>query len=341
MSSFFDVIQFLSKCSLYKLINVLKVYVSFYLSKWREKPTWVSLPFTLTFEPTTQCNLSCPECPSGLKSFTRPTGYADFDIFNEFIETTHKHLIYLYLYFQGEPFLHKHFLKMVAIAHAKNIYTVTSTNGHFLSASKSEEIVLSGLDRIIISIDGSTQETYEQYRIGGKLKNVINGAKNLVEAKKRLKKRTPFIIFQMLVVAPNENQVTEVEKLAKETGVDRFVLKTAQIYDFENGSPLIPQNPKYSRYKKNDYGKFEIKNPMHNQCWKLWHSAVCTFDGTIVPCCFDKDAKYKMGDIKSSSFKEIWYSNSYFNFRNQILKSRSQIDICQNCSEGTKVWENI
>jgi MoaA/NifB/PqqE/SkfB family radical SAM enzyme len=236
------------------------VYLSFYLSKWRKKPTWVSLPFTLTFEPTTQCNLSCPECPSGLKSFTRPTGYADLDIYNDFIEKTHKHLIYLYLYFQGEPFLHKYFLKMVAIAHSKNIYTVTSTNGHFLSASKSEEIVHSGLDRIIISIDGSTQETYEQYRIGGKLNNVINGAKNLVEAKKKLKKKTPFIIFQMLVVAPNENQVDEVKKLAKEVGVDRFVLKTAQIYDFENGSPLMPQNPKYSRYKKDETGKFEIKN---------------------------------------------------------------------------------
>jgi hypothetical protein len=48
-----------------------------------------------------------------------------------------------------------------------------------------------------------------------------------------------------------------------------------------------------------------------------------------------------MGDIKSTNFKEIWYSDAYNNFRNQLLKSRSQIDICQNCSEGTKVWESI
>jgi radical SAM protein with 4Fe4S-binding SPASM domain len=341
ISLFFDAIGFFSKCTPFKLYNALKVYLSFYLSKWMKKPIGVSLPFTLTFEPTTQCNLSCPECPSGLKSFTRPTGYADLEIYNDFIEKTHKHLIYLYLYFQGEPFLHKNFLKMVQIANEKKIYTVTSTNGHFLTASKSEEIVQSGLDRIIISVDGSTQETYEQYRIGGNLEKVLAGAKNLVEAKKNSKKKTPFIIFQMLVVAPNENQVDEVKKLAKEVGVDHFVLKTAQIYDFENGSPLIPENSKYSRYKKNQSGKYEIKNPMHNQCWKLWHSAVCTFDGNIVPCCFDKDAKYAMGNIKQKQFREIWLSPAYFKFRSKILQSRSKIDICQNCSEGTKVWESI
>ncbi len=77
---------------------------------------------------------------------------------------------------------------------------------------------------------------------------------------------------------------------------------------------------------------------MTNHCWKLWHSCVITWDGAVVPCCFDKDAKHKLGDLKQTSFKELWTGPAYHNFRSAVLKSRSEIDICKNCTEGTKVW---
>lgn len=299
------------------------------------------MPFTLSFEPTTSCNLSCPECPSGLKNFTRKTGDSQLEKYQKWIDEINNHLIYLYLYFQGEPFMNKDFCKMVKAAHDKNIYTVTSTNGHFLTPRIAEEIVASGLDRLIISIDGSTQEVYEQYRIGGKLEKVLIGTQNIIEAKQKLNSKKPFVIFQMLVVAPNEHQIEEVEVIGKKLGVDKVVLKTAQIYDFENGNPLIPIQDKYSRYKKQPDGTYRIKNEMKNQCWKLWHSAVSTFDGDIIPCCFDKDAHFKMGNWSQNTFKEIWKSSEYNDFRQKILISRSEIDMCKNCSEGTKVWESI
>jgi radical SAM protein with 4Fe4S-binding SPASM domain len=80
---------------------------------------------------------------------------------------------------------------------------------------------------------------------------------------------------------------------------------------------------------------------MKNQCWKLWHSAVSTFDGQILPCCFDKDAQYNMGKWEENHFNNIWKSKNYDDFRQKLLLSRSGIDICKNCSEGTKVWESI
>jgi radical SAM protein with 4Fe4S-binding SPASM domain len=126
--------------------------------------------------------------------------------------------------------------------------------------------------------------------------------------------------------------------LANALEVDEVKLKTAQIYDYENGSDLIPETEKYARYKKNDNGKYEIKNPLLNHCWKLWHSCVITWDGMIVPCCFDKDASHKMGSLKQHSFKEIWNNPAYLQFRKNILKSRKEIDICKNCTEGLEVW---
>jgi radical SAM protein with 4Fe4S-binding SPASM domain len=227
---------------------------------------------------------------------------------------------------------------MVQYASAKKIYTVTSTNAHYLDDENAKQTVLSGLDRIIISIDGTTQETYENYRVGGSLDKVIAGTKNLVRWKKELQSATPHIIFQFLVVKPNEHQIQEVYDLANALEVDEVKLKTAQIYDYENGSDLIPETEKYARYKKNDNGKYEIKNPLLNHCWKLWHSCVITWDGMIVPCCFDKDASHKMGSLKQHSFKEIWNNPAYLQFRKNILKSRKEIDICKNCTEGLEVW---
>lgn len=335
-----DIKNFISKLSLFKIWNAIKVYTSFQLSQILKKTIQWGLPFTISVEPTTTCNLGCPECPSGLKSFTRPTGNIDLEFYTKFLNETHKQLIYLYFYFQGEPYMHPKFLSLVKQATEKGIYTVTSTNAHFLTPRKAKETIESGLDRIIISIDGSTQNIYENYRVNGKLDKVIEGTKNLIAAKKELKSATPHIIFQMLVVKPNEHQIAEVKKIGQEIGVDEVKLKTAQIYDYKNGSNLIPTIDKYSRYKKNTDGTYSIKNKMENKCWKLWHSNVITWDGKVVPCCFDKDAKYEMGNLNQETFKTIWQNKKYQNFKTQLIKNRKSIDICTNCTEGLKVWED-
>jgi radical SAM protein with 4Fe4S-binding SPASM domain len=333
-----DAINFLSKLSLRKVSNAAAVLSSFYLARSSGRPLQYGVPFNVSIEPTTTCNLGCPECPSGLKSFTRPTGNLDYDFYKRMVDEIGNKLIYLYFYFQGEPYMHPKFLELVRYASQKGIYTVTSTNAHFLTERKARETVESGLDRILISIDGTTQDTYEQYRIGGSLEKVIEGTKNLVRAKRELKSATPHIVFQFLVVKPNEQQIEDVKKLATEIGVDEVKLKTAQVYDFEHGNELIPTIDKYSRYKKHSDGTYQIKNELLNHCWKLWHSAVITWDGKVVPCCFDKDAQHQLGDLHSKTFSQIWQSDLYKSFRSRILKSRKEIDICTNCSEGTKVW---
>jgi radical SAM protein with 4Fe4S-binding SPASM domain len=227
---------------------------------------------------------------------------------------------------------------MVKYASSKNIYTATSTNAHYLNDSNSKQTIESGLDRLIISIDGTSQETYEQYRIGGELNKVIEGTKNIIRWKKQLRSKTPHIIFQFLVVQPNEHQIKNVEALANELGVDEVRFKTAQLSDYVNGNKLMPTIEKYSRYGKQNDGTYKIKNDLQNHCWRLWHSTVITWDGLVVPCCFDKDAKHQLGDLKKNKFSELWSSSEYNNFRASVLRSRSEIDICKNCTEGTKVW---
>lgn len=333
-----DTRNFLRKLTRRRILNAVKVLLSFYYTRLTRKPVQWGLPLTVSIEPTTSCNLRCPECPSGLRAFTRPTGMLQTDFFRNTVNELSDTLIYLYFYFQGEPYLNPDFLDMVQYASKKGIYTVTSTNAHYLTPQNARRTVESGLDRIIISIDGATQETYQQYRIGGKLEKVLQGTQNLVQCKKELKSATPHIIFQFLVVRPNEHEIEAVQQIARQIGVNEVKLKTAQVYDYEHGNPLIPTIDKYSRYKQQPDGTYAVKNKLLNHCWKLWHSCVITWDGKIVPCCFDKDAQHQLGNLKQQSFTQIWHSPPYYRFRSALLKSRKEIDICANCSEGTKVW---
>ncbi len=332
-----DGINLLSKLNGKRIFNAFKLYSSYYFSKTLKKPIQWGMPLSMEIEPTTSCNLRCPQCPSGLREFTRDTGMLDLNLYKKILDEIHPELVWLILYFQGEPFLNKNFLEFVKYAATKNVYTATSSNAHYFTDEMAKATVQSGLDRLIISIDGTSQDTYGKYRIGGKIEKVIEGTQNLLKWKKELGIKTPHIIWQFIAFKHNEHQIPEIKKLAKEIGVDELGIKTAQIYDYQTSDEFIPENEKLSRYSKTDDG-YKIKNKLLNQCWRMWRGSVITWDGLVVPCCFDKDATHRFGNVSKQTFKEVWKGEQYNNFRNAILKSRKEIDICTNCTEGTKVW---
>ncbi len=334
-----DSINLASKLTLRRCWNGVKVLGSFYAGRLLSKPVQWGYPVSVSFEPTTSCNLRCPECPSGLRAFTRPTGMLQKDFFTTTIDEIHRELLYLIFYFQGEPYLNPDFLEMVKYAGTKGIYTATSTNAHYLNDANAKRTVESGLDRLIISIDGTTQDVYQQYRVGGQLEKVLEGARNIVKWKKELNSKKPFVFFQFLVVKPNEHQIEEIKKMATDVGVDEVRFKTAQVYDYETDpNRLIPSIDKYSRYTKKADGTYAPKNKLANRCWKMQHANVITWDGLVVPCCFDKDAMHQLGNLKNQSFKQVWHNENYKQFRRDLMQSRRNIDICANCSEGVSVW---
>ncbi|SFT67394.1 radical SAM additional 4Fe4S-binding SPASM domain-containing protein [Lishizhenia tianjinensis] len=333
-----DNINIIRHLTINRFWNLIKLGLSYQRAKLFKKFDATALPFAASIEPTTACNLSCPECPSGLKQFTRSTGKLGVEENKQMLRNIGKQLFYVNYYFQGEPFLNPNFLQLIKDAKRQRIYTATSTNAHFITEGNARDIVSSGLDRLIISIDGLTQETYEQYRKNGKLDKVIAGTKALVEAKRKLNSSTPHLIFQFLAVKPNEHEIPKVFELAKEMEIDEVRIKSAQLYDYKNGNVLIPENPKYSRYVKGRNGQYKPKYKLANKCWRMWSSTVLTWDGKVVPCCFDKDAKHVLGCATSTPFRRIWHSPAYQNFRKSVFTGRNQVEICKNCSEGAKVW---
>ena len=338
MSNISDSFRILKTITFQRILNLVALKLSYHLSRILKKSIVWGKPFSLSIEPTTACNLGCPECPSGLKKFTRPTGKMDLLFHRAVLKSVGKQVFYINYYFQGEPFLHPQFLDLIKEAKKQKIYTSTSTNAHFIDQVKADEIVHSGLDRLIISIDGMTQETYENYRVNGKLSKVIEATKCLIASKNKLKSSTPHLIFQFLAVRQNEHEVPAVFKLAKEIGIEEVRIKTAQLYDYKNGNTLMPENDEFSRYKLTSNGIYVLKYKTGNHCWRMWSSSVLTWDGKVVPCCFDKDAQHVLGSVIENDFHLIWKSEKYHSFRRSILNNRNGIEICQNCSEGTKVW---
>jgi radical SAM protein with 4Fe4S-binding SPASM domain len=329
-------LEILSYLDRKKLANIIRLRFSYYKSKFSKKVQHDGKPFSISIEPTTACNLGCPECPSGLKKFSRPTGKLNLEMNKKIIDQLKDELLYITYYFQGEPFLNKDFLEMIRYANQQKIYTATSTNAHYLTEKACDEIIDSGLNKVIISLDGLDQKTYESYRKGGDLSKVLGGLDTLYKKVEDTGKG-PHIVIQFIVFKSNEHQLDLLQELGKKYPKIEVKIKSAQFYEFEDGNELMPSEEKYSRYKKVN-GRFQINNELTNSCWRLWSSCVFTWDGKLVPCCFDKDAQHIMGDLQKESFNQMWTDNRLDDFRKMVFTDRSQIEICKNCSEGSKVW---
>ncbi|OQY72695.1 MAG: radical SAM protein [Ignavibacteriales bacterium UTCHB2] len=294
------------------------------------------MPLSYSIEPTNHCNLKCPECPSGLGSLTRPLGLLKLNDFKNWIDQIKDKGFYVQLFFQGEPYINKQLPEMIKYAQDNKVYIAISTNGHFITEKNIDHILANAPDKLIYSVDGLDEESYQKYRVGGTFKQADEGLRLLIRKRNELKQKRPFVEFQFIVMKQNEHQIEDVKKYCKDVGVNKLVFKTMQISSYKNALKFLPSNPKYRRYKL-DNQSFEMKNGMKDHCFALWRTSVITWDGRVVPCCFDKDAKHTLGILKGKSFSDIWTSNQYQNFRQSVLTNRSQNDICRNCTEGLKV----
>lgn len=321
-----------------RLLNAGRALSSFVLSAATQKNIVWGRPFILTIEPTNLCNLSCPLCITGNGRMTRRTGIMDFDHFKTIIDEVGDYLFYLLLYQQGEPFINRDFLKFVEYAKHKNILVTTSSNGHYLDSETAYQTVASGLDSIIISIDGADQKSYETYRIGGKLTKAVSGIENLVRARASQRGRTPKIFIQFIVMRHNEHQVDEMRKLAKRLGADKLLKKTVYVETTAEARAWLPSNRNLSRYRLQE-GALAPKRLIKGACPRPWTSALVNWDGSVVPCCFDKNARHSFGNVTPElSFDQIWMSQKYGTFRNQMLSQRGSLEICANCSQGLRLY---
>lgn len=317
-----------------RLSNIFALVFSFFLSRLLKKPIVIGMPWSLSVEPCGLCNLQCPECPVGAGVLTRKGDLMTTSLFSRILEDAGPKLMWVNMFFQGEPMINPHIAEMVAEATKRNIYTNMSTNGHFLSEKRCEQLIESKLSHLIVSLDGITPATYSLYRKGGDLKKVQEGIKKIVELRKELGQKRPFISVQFVVFKHNEHEIDELVKWCKSIGVDKLDLKSAQINDFGNNTVTPSSIKKYSRYKTLPNGNLEMKHPIQNHCFKQWSSGVVSWNGQMAPCCYDKDLEHSPGNINQETIKKIWINKQLINFRKVVLTKKNGIEMCRNCPEG-------
>jgi len=329
---FADLLNLLKTFTVKRLWNSLKIVLSYLFSLLIRKSIHRGLPLSLSIESSAVCHLKCPQCPVGQKKLKRPQGLLTFKNYKKIIDDNAAHLFYLLLYFQGEPFLNKHLIEMIRYAKKFRIYTFISTNAQHIDEEMAKAIVKSGLDKIVISLDGITNKTYTTYRKNGQFSLVINSIKHIAHYKALLNTSSPLIELQFLALKSNEKDMEQLKDFSKKLNMDKLTIKTAQIYNYEKDAErYMPNNSKYSRYIKKK-GKYVLKRKIRNRCFRMWHSAVVTWDGRLAPCCYDKDAAHSFGNVFQTPLKVLWKSEAYDTFRNQIINNRKQISLCCNCN---------
>ena len=264
------------------------------------------------------------------------------EVFGNILQQVQASAHTIQFYFQGEPLLNKQLPDMIAAAHKLGLYTIVSTNAQALNRSIAEALVKSGLNRIIVSIDGFSEESYATYRVGGSLHKALEGLQYLRQAKDQLRSRI-VIELQVLRLRSNEHEWRWIKKNYKSLGATRLVFKTAQLHNFEQGHPLMPTDERYSRYRKTADGTYVHKKASRlspyclfasSPCKRLWSGCVITTNGDVLPCCYDKDHRHAYGNITQESLAELYHSTKANALRRRVLLYQGEpLEMCKNCNQ--------
>jgi MoaA/NifB/PqqE/SkfB family radical SAM enzyme len=288
-----------------KLANLIRVYWQYV----RREVVATGYPYRYYVEPTNACNLRCPFCFGWQERSKRPSGVMSLDTFRELVDQIAPYAYWLDLYNRGEPLLHPGILEMVDYAHKRGIATKISTNLHRLDDAGAEKLVKSGLDYLVVPLDGATQETYAFYRVGGELELVLANLRSIVACKSRLRSKTPRITIRTLAMRRNEHELEAIKAIARQTGVDNLIFTPMIInVNSERADQWLPTNPSHSFY---DYALRSNKTMEETQaCIELWSRGTINWDGRVFPCCFADGASEDLGCLADRSFADIWNSAS-------------------------------
>ena len=296
-----------------KFLNFWRIELQLRLGRTK---VW-GYPYEWEIDTINICQLKCPLCHTGLGTVDRQKGVMHFDTYTKVIDEIKDYCIWLSLYSWGEPFLNKQIDRFVAYANKANLATIISSNlNKPLTPEMAESLIKSGLDVLIVSVDGTTQDVYQVYRVGGRLDRVLDNMRLLVQKKKELGYKTPYIEWQFIVMRQNQHQVSQARAMAKELGVDNMVLKKV---DFPHGVDDLEVARRWTPVGDPDFHKEDPFDKPYDEgghrCWRLWRSGVVNWDGGYAPCCYLTNAKHDFGDVKAQPIREIWNNQHYLSAR--------------------------
>jgi radical SAM protein with 4Fe4S-binding SPASM domain len=311
-------------------------------------------PTHLQIEPTTHCNLRCLLCPVAT-GLNRPAGHMDFNVFQKIVDEVGEYAFFILLWDWGEPFLNPRIYDMIRYASERRIKLISSTNGHLLARhGHADRVVRAGLDTLIIALDGITQETYETYRQGGELAEVLQGIRTLVARKRALGSATPLINLRFLVMSHNEHELPQVPELAQFLGVDALTFNTLNSHCQETDPvrrallearfrELLPRHRQFQRFRYTPAG--DPRRVRRNPCKRLWNNPAIHWNGAVTSCFFDYGEQRHLGSVQTDTLTAIWRGAGYRQLRRTFRRHWQTMPLCRDCSNsfvgGDCSWETM
>jgi radical SAM protein with 4Fe4S-binding SPASM domain len=302
------------------------------------------LPVTLDVEPNNSCNFECPHCQ--VTHWSKPLANLDETSFLRLLRQL-PHLARVKLQGMGEPLLNKNLLGMLQIGEEHGISMRFTTNGSVYTEALAARLLDLKDTVITFSVDGATEEVFEQIRVGGKFQKVISNITRLcVPGGDR---RNPRIDLWTVVTSKNLHQLCDLVRLSKSVGADGI---TFQVFVSDWGKQsmattthsvrldprsqalhqALEEATRLAQDEKVDLRIFgnnllSKKKP----CPWPWTSAYVAANGDVVPCCILADSDtVKMGNVFEQDFAAIWNSSVYRDFRRRI-RSHDLPEYCRNC----------
>lgn len=282
----------------------------------------IGYPIYLIIDPSSICSLRCPLCPTGQRRKERTKGMMSFSNFKRIIDELGSYVYNIDLFSWGEPLLNQEVYDMIQYAHRRRVKVKISSHLNLLDEDKAERLVKSGLDSLIVSLDGASQETYQRYMVGGDFNLAIKNLKILIQKKEYLKSPTPHIMWKFFVMKQNEHELTNARRIAIELGVDEF--QPSAIHGDIGFEPFWTREKKIERCREwlpddPKYGLSAMK-----PCDFLWLGAAINWNGSVSPCCLYYPEKYDFGNMfNEGGFKRIWNNKKYRAARRIVREGKS------------------
>jgi len=302
--------------------NFILIALSRLLKRTRAR----GFPPFLMIEPTSRCDMACPMCFVRRNRERYALGDMTFANFRKVMDEVGPSLITLALWGYGEPLLNESLPGMIVYARRMGVFTSVTTNALSLTEEKADALIESGLDYLIVSLDGATEDTYAMYRSPGKFARVVENISVLTKRKKGKGRSNPFVNLQFIVMKGNEHEIGMVKKLARDLGVDKLSLKKAWVFTKEEEERILPSDPKFHL---GIYGG-ELDGSI---CSRPWNTPLITWKGDVLVCCADFSYAHVMGNVfHEGGFRSVWNNEKYRAFRRQVIEDITKIGICRKCA---------
>jgi MoaA/NifB/PqqE/SkfB family radical SAM enzyme len=303
--------------------NMAVKYASYRLAL-EHAPTF---PDRVYVESTNVCNLDCIMCPTGLHIDTRPKGFMEWDLYRSIVDEIAPFAHAIVLHSWGEPLLHKRIIDMIAYAKEQGLWVETSTNATRLTEETARKILAAGLDRIYLSMDGLTKETYEKVRVKGHFEEVLGNIERFLDLKHELGSPIEADI-QIVRLSETDAEVEEFVRRWRQSRADVINIKELDTWgdQIDAVSDLSVEE-----------GASNV-NADRKPCPNLWYHCHIHWDGVLVSCSRDYDAVTPLGNVKNGGVLATWHGARMRAMRRQHLDGNFCAQQCVSCTEWSW-WE--